>query len=121
MKTDTVVKRDEPTDWVSSFLLKEKSNGKIRLSLDPTDLNQAIKREHYVIPTSEDVIAKLHGTKIFTVIDMKDAFWQIKLYIYSSRLYTFNTPFGRFSFLSVTVWYQFRPRSTAKEKYGAVW
>ena len=29
---------------------------------------------------------------------MKDAFWQIKLDDYSSRLCTFNTIFGRFSF-----------------------
>ena len=98
VKTGTIVKRDEPTDWVSSLLLVEKPNGKIRLCLDSTDLNRAIKREHYAIPTSEDVIVKLHGTKIFTVIDMKDAFWQIKLDNYSSRLCTFNTPFGRFSF-----------------------
>ena len=59
VKTDTIVKRDEPTDWVSSLLLVEKPNCKIRLCLDPTDLNRAIKREHYVIPTSEDVVAKL--------------------------------------------------------------
>jgi hypothetical protein len=98
LKSGTIVKRDEPTDWVSSLLLVEKPNGKIRLCLDPSDLNLAIKREHYVIPTSEDVIARLHGKKIFTVIDMKDAFWQIKLDDYSSRLCTFNTIFGRFSF-----------------------
>ena len=98
VKTDTIVKRDEPTDWVSSLLLVEKPNGKIRLCLDPTDLNRAIKLEHYAISTSEDVIVKLHGTKIFTIIDMKYAFWQIKLDNYSSRLCTFNTPFGRFSF-----------------------
>ena len=91
MKTDTIVKRDKPMDWVSSLLLVEKPNSKIRLCLDPIDFNWAIKREHYVIPTSEDVIAKLHGTKIFTVIDMKDAFWQIKLYNYISSLCTFNS------------------------------
>jgi len=77
VKSGTIVKRDEPTDWVSSLLLVEKPNGKLRLCLDPTDLNRAIKREHYVIPTSEDVIAKLHGKRIFTVIDMKDAFGKL--------------------------------------------
>ena len=87
VKTGTNFKRDEPTEWISSLLLLEKPNDKIRHCLNPTNLNWAIKREHYVISTSEGVIAKLHGTKIFTVIDMKNAFWQIKLDIYSSRLY----------------------------------
>ena len=98
VKTGTIVTRDEPTNCVSNLLLVEKPNGKIRLCLDSTDLNRAFKREQYAIPTSEDVIVKLHGTKILTVIDMKDAFWQIQLDNYSSRLCTFNTPFGRFSF-----------------------
>ena len=98
MKTGTIVKRDKSTDWFSSLLLVEKSNGKIRFCLDSTDLNWAIKQQYYVIPINENVIAKLHDTKIFTAINIKDAFWQIKLDNYSLRLCTFNTPFGRFSF-----------------------
>ena len=83
VKTGTIIKRDELMVWVSSLLLVEKPKNKIRLCFDPTDLNRAIKLKHYIIPTSEDVIAKLHGTKIFTVIDMTNALWQIKLNNYS--------------------------------------
>ena len=41
---------DTPTDWVSSMVVVMKSNGKIRLCIDPKPLNQALKRNHYPLP-----------------------------------------------------------------------
>lgn len=35
-----------PTDWISSFVVAPKSNGRIRLCIDPRPLNQALKRNH---------------------------------------------------------------------------
>jgi len=98
VQSGIIIKRDEPTDWVSSLLLVEKKDSSLRLCLDPRDLNKAIKREHYKIPTVEDVASRLHGKRIFSIVDLKDGFWNIKLDNESSKLCTFNTPFGRYSF-----------------------
>ena len=35
-----LAKVDEPTDWVYSLVIAEKSNGKMRLCIDPKDLNK---------------------------------------------------------------------------------
>ena len=64
--------------------------------LDPRDLNQAIQRSHYPLPTLEDVATRLTDARVFSVLDAKSGFWQIKLDEESSYLTTFNTPFGRF-------------------------
>ena len=48
----------EATDWVSATVVNKKSNGKIRLCLDPKPLNKALKRCHHPIPTIEDVRLK---------------------------------------------------------------
>ena len=37
----------EATDWVLSMVVVYKSSGALRICIDPKDLNQAIKREHY--------------------------------------------------------------------------
>jgi len=69
---------------------------KSRVCLDPSDLNKAILRQQYSIPTAAEVLCKLAGEKIFTVLDEKDGFWRIKLEDESSLLCTFNTPWGKY-------------------------
>ena len=44
----------------------------------------------------------MSGAKIFSVLDVSQAFWQIKLSKESSIYTTFITPFGKFCFLRLT-------------------
>ena len=41
---------------------------KLRICLDPRDLNFAIKREHFPMPTIEEITTRLNGTKLFSVL-----------------------------------------------------
>lgn len=100
MEKMKVIKRiEEPTQWVNPFVIVEKSNGKLRICLDPRDLNTAIMREHYQLPTVDEITCRLSKAKYFTVPDASSGFWQLKLDDASSCLCTFNTPFGRHRFL----------------------
>lgn len=90
---------DSPTDWVSQLVVAKKKNGDFRLCIDPRPLNQALKREHYQLPTIEDILPDLNNARVFTKLDMSSAFWQIKLDEPSSLLTTFATPFGRYRWL----------------------
>ena len=85
-----------PTPWISSMVIVRKKNGTLRICLDPKDLNRAIRREHYPLPTIEDVATRLHGAKVFTVLDVSKGFWHVELDEPSSFLTTFHTPFGRY-------------------------
>ena len=98
-KNGVIAKVDKPTDWVNSLVIAEKKDGSLRLCLDPRGLNKVIKREHYKIPTAEEVASKLSGKSVFSFLDEKDGFWQIPLDEESSFLCTFNSPFGRYRFL----------------------
>ena len=69
----------DATDWVSSIVVVQKPNGQIRLCLDPKDLNVAIRREYYPMPTIEEVSTRLNKARYFTVLDAKNGFWQISL------------------------------------------
>lgn len=100
-KLDELVERKvivpvtEPTQWVSSMLAIVKPN-KVRICIDPRDLNRAILREHYQMPTIDEVASRLAGAKKFTLCDAKDGFHQVLLDDASSYLTTFNSPFGRY-------------------------
>ena len=68
-----------PTRWISSIVAVPKKNGKLRICLDPKDLNCAIQREKYQLPTVEDIATCLHGAKVFTVMDVRNGFWHVSL------------------------------------------
>jgi len=112
-----ICKRSEPTEWVSALLTVEKPNGQLRVCLDPRPLNKAIKREHFQIPTFDDVVAELNGKRMFTIIDMRDSFWQVKLDDTSSKLCTFNTPFGRYSYLRLPFGISSAPEVFQRKNY----
>ena len=95
-----IIPVEEPTEWVNSMVVTEKpETGKIRLCLDPTALNNYIMREHTSLPTEEEILSRLQKATIFTKLDAKDGYWQVKLDEESSYLTTFNTHVGRFRYL----------------------
>ncbi|GBM38548.1 Transposon Tf2-9 polyprotein [Araneus ventricosus] len=99
VKAGVIEKGTEPTDWANPLVIVQKKNGALRACLDPQNLNRAIKRPQYNLPTFEDITSKLAGDKYFSVLDAVSAFWQISLDEESSHLCTFSSPFGRFKFL----------------------
>ena len=103
---NVIEKVTHPTDWVSNIVVVEKSNGKLRLCLDPRNLNKAIKWEHFQLPTVDDIMAKMPGAKIFSKLDASSGYWHIRVDDESADLFTFNTPFGRYRFnhLPFGVW-----------------
>ena len=99
MESLGVIKKvEEPTDWVNSLVVVEKPKSKKRrICLDPRPLNKAILREHFQLPTLEDIATRLSGARIFSKLDANHGYWQIPL-DESQQLTTFNSPFGRYCF-----------------------
>jgi hypothetical protein len=94
-KKQVIVKVDKPTDWVHNPVIVEKPNGKLRVCLDPIELNKYLKREQYQLRTWEEISSRLHGARFSSTLDANQGYWQIPLDDESSRLTTFNTPSGR--------------------------
>jgi hypothetical protein len=65
---------------------------KVRLCLDPRDLNKWVKREHYRTRTIDEVVTELKDAKFFTVVDARKGYWHVPLDEESSYLTTFSTP-----------------------------
>ena len=84
---------------MNSLVYSRKPNDKLRISLDPKDLNKAISREHHMIPALKEILPKLSGAKYFSIVDAKCGYWNVELDQEPSYSTTFNTPFGRCRFL----------------------
>eukprot|EP00731_Ephydatia_muelleri_P034422 Em0059g7a len=101
MEKDGLITRvDTPTPWISNLTAVWKPDKvQVRVCLDPRDLNTAIKRNHFHMPTLDDVLPTLNKAKVFCLLDVKDGFMHIKLTERSSFLTTFWGPQGRYRWL----------------------
>ena len=110
---DSLVKQGIPeevkehTDWVNLYVIVEKDTGnhhspnhtvkkKLRICLDPRDLNEALEREPYHTRSVDEITAKLQGMTVFTIVDFKKGCWMVVLNPDSGRLTCMALPFGRF-------------------------
>ena len=64
---DHIQQVEQPTDWVSSLVVTHKSNGKLRVCIDPKPLNKALKRSHYPLPVVKDTLPDLANAKMFSI------------------------------------------------------
>ena len=97
-KKGIVKKVTKPTEWISSMVVVTTPK-KIRICLDPKDLNKAVLRPKYQMAALDEVLPKLSKAKVFSTLDAKDGFYQVGLDEESSVKTTFWTPFGRYRFL----------------------
>ncbi|XP_028411675.1 uncharacterized protein K02A2.6-like [Dendronephthya gigantea] len=99
-KQGVIRKVDRPTDWVNSIAIVEKpGTGRLRICLDPKHLNEAIRWEHFQLPTVEEIASRVSGAKVFSKLDAKHGYWQIPLDEPSQLLTTFSTLFGKYCFM----------------------
>lgn len=71
---DVITKVTEPSAWASSLFVVEKKNGKLRVCLDPRNLNEGKCRTHYPIPTVHMIRSKGAGAKYFSTLDASSGF-----------------------------------------------
>lgn len=85
----------KPIAWVSQMAVVQKPNDKLCICLDPQPLNIALQREHYNLPTFNDVLPNLKNARLFSKLDVREAFWLVRVDEQSSLLTTMITPYGR--------------------------
>ena len=99
------------TEWVNSFVIVEKKipidsnnshspghsmNKKLRICLDPRDLNEALEREPYYMHSIEEIMGKFYGMTRFTIADFNKGYWMVELDPESRKYTTMALDIGRF-------------------------
>lgn len=78
-KLGVIARVNEPTDWCVGMVVVPKVNGKVRICVDLTRLNQSVCREKHPLPAMDQTLAQLARAKVFTKLDTNSGFWQIPL------------------------------------------
>ncbi|UYV75802.1 K02A2.6-like [Cordylochernes scorpioides] len=66
--------------WISPIVISRKKDCSIRLCVDLREPNKAVILDAYPIPLIEDILSSLHGLKVFTNLDLSQAYHQIKFH-----------------------------------------
>ena len=69
-----------PIEWASPIVVAMKSTGAIRICVDfKTTINQQVFMDPHPLPRFEDIMVKLSGSTVFSIIDLTDAYLQLEV------------------------------------------
>lgn len=91
--------RESRSPWVASAVLVTKKTGEWRLCMDYQALNRVTKKESYPIPLIDDMLNAVGRSFWFTLIDLRTAYWQIRMEQSSICKTAFSTQKGHYEFL----------------------
>ena len=85
----------EATEWASPLLTTLKPNGEVRVVMDPQALNASLKPVHHLLDHLDVILPELNQAKVFSLCDLRHAFFHCVLDKSSQLKCTMSTPWGR--------------------------
>ena len=82
--------------YAAPILFVKKADGSLRFCIDYRALNLLSKKDRYPLPLIDETLARLSGAKIFTKLDIRQAFHRIRMDPASEELTTFRTRYGAY-------------------------
>lgn len=82
----------------SPILFVKKPNGGLRFCVDYRKLNSLTKKDRYPLPLIDETLARLNKAKVFTKLDIRQAFHRIRMEAGSEELTTFRTRYGAYKY-----------------------
>lgn len=78
MECNGIIERvTEPTEWVALMVPVIKWSGKVRICVGLNKLNESLRREKFLLPTTDSILHKLAGSSVYSILDAASGFWQI--------------------------------------------
>ena len=76
--------RPSSSPWGAPVLLVEKKDGSLRMVVDYRALNEVTIKNKYPLPMINDLFDQLQGAKVFSKIDLRSGYHQLKI---KNRIY----------------------------------
>jgi len=85
--------------WGASVLFVKKKDGTLRLCIDYRQLNKVTIKNKYPLPRIDDLFDQLKGARVFSKIDLRSGYYQLRIKDLDVSKTAFRTRYGHFEFL----------------------
>jgi hypothetical protein len=91
--------RPSSSPWGAPVLFVSKKDGSRRICVDYRSLNEVTIKNKYPLPRIEDLFDQMKGAKIFSKIDLRSGYHQLKIRAEDVPKTAFTTRYGLYEFL----------------------
>lgn len=84
--------------WAAPVLFAKKKDGSLRFCVDYRALNKATVKNRYPLPNADSLMEKLGGATVFSKIDLRSGYYQIKVAEEDIYKTAFSTNYGHYEF-----------------------
>jgi transposase InsO family protein len=91
--------RESDSPWASGVTLVAKRDGTTRFCIDYRRLNAITRKNSYPVPLVQDVFDAMAGAKIFSTMDLRSGYHQLKMHPDSIPKTAFMVPSGLYEFV----------------------
>ncbi|GKC14769.1 putative reverse transcriptase domain-containing protein [Tanacetum coccineum] len=90
--------RPSSLPWGAPVLFVEKKDGSFWMCIDYRELNKLIVKNRYPLPRIDDLFDQLQGSSVYSKIDLRSGYHQLRVQEEDSPKTTFRTRYGHYEF-----------------------
>ena len=91
--------RPSVSPWGAPVPFDKKKDGTLRLCIDYRQLNKLTVKNKYPLPRIDDLFDQLKGASIFSKIDLRSRYHQLRIKVVDVHKTAFRTRYGHYEFL----------------------